>query len=47
MPALDLALGLRVTWRATDVLNVIVVEPCGQIAGYLMPGTYYKFCGYA
>jgi hypothetical protein len=31
MPALDLALGHRVTGRATDVLHVLPVEPFCQV----------------
>jgi len=33
MPALDLALGLRMVWRATDVVNIPVFQPFRQIAG--------------
>jgi hypothetical protein len=32
MPALDLALGLRVMWRTTDVIHALVLEILGQIA---------------
>ena len=32
MPALDLALGLRMVGRAKDMADVAVVEPFGQIA---------------
>jgi hypothetical protein len=31
MPALDLALGLRMVWRATDVIHALVFQPVGQI----------------
>lgn len=33
MPALDLALGLWVARRAANVLQVLLVEPLGQLAG--------------
>ena len=33
MPALDLALGLGMIWRATDVPHGMLFEPIGQIAG--------------
>ena len=33
MPALDLALGLRMTGRAANVLDVVVAEPFREIAG--------------
>ena len=32
MPTLDLALRLRMQGRAADMLDVVVVEPCRQIA---------------
>ena len=35
MPALDLALGLRMVWRATDVVHALVFEPIGEITGNL------------
>ena len=31
MPALDLALRLRMVWRATNMVHVLVFEPVGQI----------------
>ena len=31
MPALYLALGLRVMGRATDVIHAVVIEPFGEI----------------
>jgi hypothetical protein len=33
MPALDLALGLGMVGRTTDVPDIPVVQPFGQIAG--------------
>jgi len=33
VPALDLALGLRVIWCAADVLHLSVVEPFGEVSG--------------
>jgi hypothetical protein len=32
MPALDLVLGLRMAWCAADMFDVVIVEPCRQIA---------------
>ncbi len=32
MPALDLALGLRVMWCATDVIDALLLEVFGQIS---------------
>ena len=32
MPALDLALGLRMERRSADVLDVLLVQPIGKIA---------------
>ena len=32
MPALDLALGLRVIGRSADMLDVLLVQPIGEIA---------------
>ena len=31
MPALDLTLGLRMVWRAPDVVHALVFEPVGKI----------------
>ena len=33
MPALDLALGLRVVRRATDMGDALALEPPGEVAG--------------
>ena len=33
MPALDLALGLRVLRCAPNVIHTVVLKPCSQIAG--------------
>ena len=33
MPALDLALGLGMTWRSTKVLDLPFIEPFGKISG--------------
>ena len=33
MPTLDFALGLRMVGRAADMLDVLVVQPIGKIAG--------------
>ena len=32
MPALDFALGLRMVGRSADMLDVLLVQPIGQIA---------------
>ena len=32
MPALDLALGLRVEWRTANVVHLLTLQPFGQIA---------------
>ena len=32
MPALDLALGLRMIGRSVDMLDVLLVQPIGKIA---------------
>ena len=33
MPALDLALGLRVVWRALDMIHFLLLQPICEIAG--------------
>ena len=33
MPALDLALGLRMVGRPTDVMHAGILEPLGQVGG--------------
>jgi hypothetical protein len=33
MPALDFALGLRMVGRSADMLDVLLVQPIGKIAG--------------
>ena len=33
MPALDLALGLRMVRRSADMLHVLPVQPFGEIGG--------------
>ena len=35
MPALDLALGLRMIRRAADMLHVLPVQPFGEIGGHI------------
>ena len=35
MPALDLALGLRVIGCAADVAHTLALEPFSQITGYI------------
>ena len=35
MPSLDLALGLRVIWRAARVLHTFVLQPFGQVTGHI------------
>lgn len=32
MPALDLALSLRVEWRSADMVHLLILQPFGQIA---------------
>ena len=33
MLALDLALGLRVVWRAPDMIHFLLLQPISEIAG--------------
>jgi len=33
MPTLDFALGLRMVWRATDMVQTLILQPLGQIVG--------------
>ena len=35
MPAFDLALRLRMIWRAPDVVHALLFEPVSKIAGYI------------
>ena len=33
MPALNLALGLRMVWRASNMIHFLIFQPIGQLAG--------------
>src|SRR5271157_3975282 len=35
MPALYLALGLRMVWRSADMLHVLPVQPFGEVGGHV------------